>query len=289
MPPSVRDTGAHPYVGARFALLTQHAKESSIAPVINKAFAGASLEVVRSFDTDTLGTFTRDVPRPGSQIAAARRKAELACELGGVGLGLGSEGAFLPGPFGFGLLDFELVVLVDRALGIEIVGRAEASAPALHATVSDASGLEAFALRAGFPAHGLVLRPDRDDDPRIHKDLMTFDALGDAFAVLLSVFATGRVFVEQDLRAHRNPARMGFIRSATQDLVRRARELCPACLHPGYGHVAVIPGLRCRDCRTPTRVPLADELGCVCCVHRQRRTRSAVTFADPAYCDFGNP
>ena len=106
-----------PYQGARLALLTQHGKERVVAPRLRDVF-GAELVVVRDFDTDTLGTFTRDVPREGTQLEAARRKAKLACELGGVFVGLGSEGAFVPGPFGFGTWNVELVVLLDEALGL---------------------------------------------------------------------------------------------------------------------------------------------------------------------------
>ncbi|MFM8457386.1 MAG: hypothetical protein ACKOB0_00350 [Chthoniobacterales bacterium] len=81
-----------PYAGASFALLTKHAKEQAIAPRLARAL-GAQVSVVDTFDTDTLGTFTREVPRFGSQLDAARKKAELATEMSGCPLGLGSEGS----------------------------------------------------------------------------------------------------------------------------------------------------------------------------------------------------
>ena len=99
------------------------------------------------------------------------RKARLACELSGGALGLGSEGAFLPGPFGFGLMDLELVLLADLERDLELIGFAESPAFALHETLTDATGLDTFAARADFPRHGLVLRPDGDGDPRVRKDL----------------------------------------------------------------------------------------------------------------------
>ncbi len=281
--------GPHPYVGARFALLTMHGKEDAVAPPLREAFAGSSLAVVEGFDTDTLGTFTRDVARAGSQIEAARRKARLACELGGVELGLGSEGAFVPGPFGFGVVDLEIVLLVDRARNFEIVGYAQEHAQALHTTLSDAGALAEFAARADFPRHGLVVRPDDEDDPRIRKGADTAEALEAAFEAALAESRTGRVFVEHDLRAHRNPTRMKVIGDAMRDLVARAASLCPGCALPGFGRVAIVPGRPCRDCLSPTQVPLADEHGCVSCAHRVREPRGGPPWADPARCDLCNP
>ena len=74
--------GRASYAGSTFALLTKRAKESEIAPRFQQA-PGASVTLGDSFDTDTLGSFTRDVPRFGSQLDAARKKAELAIELSG--------------------------------------------------------------------------------------------------------------------------------------------------------------------------------------------------------------
>ncbi|MFM8364629.1 MAG: hypothetical protein ACKOAS_05690, partial [Verrucomicrobiota bacterium] len=106
------------YTGASFALLTKHSKERVITPRFQEAL-GAGVLVVDSFDTDTLGTFTREVSRAGSQMEVARRKAELAIELSGLPLGLGSEGSFGPGPFGFVASNLEVIVMRDRDLGIE--------------------------------------------------------------------------------------------------------------------------------------------------------------------------
>ncbi|MFM8719806.1 MAG: hypothetical protein ACKOFH_09800, partial [Chthoniobacterales bacterium] len=71
-----------PYAGASFALLTKHAKEQAIAPRFARTL-GAKISLIDTFDTDTLGTFTREVPRFGSQLDAARKKAELAIEISG--------------------------------------------------------------------------------------------------------------------------------------------------------------------------------------------------------------
>lgn len=71
------------YSGRRITLLTQHGKERVIAPVLD-AVPGCGVERMSGFDTDTLGTFTRDIPRAGTQIEVARRKARIGMELSGL-------------------------------------------------------------------------------------------------------------------------------------------------------------------------------------------------------------
>jgi hypothetical protein len=68
--------------GQTVALLTQHGKERVIAPALASAL-GVEVRHVQGFDTDQLGTFSRDVPRAGSQREAARRKAEIGMRLSG--------------------------------------------------------------------------------------------------------------------------------------------------------------------------------------------------------------
>jgi hypothetical protein len=277
--------GQH-YCGARIALLTQHGKERVLAPLFASGL-GAQLVVADGFDTDTLGTFTREVDRAGTQLEAARRKAEIAMELSGADIGLGSEGAFVPGPFGLGSWNIEALVLVDRVRGIEVVGRAGRH---LYAAVRSTDELAAFAARSGFPEHGLVVRPNDERDPRIVKGIVSAAALDAAFAEALRWSKDGAVFVESELRAHLNPTRMSVVGEAGRDLVARLSTACPSCGSPGFGVVGQIPGLPCRDCGAPTRRPIADELGCVQCGYSaERALRDGAECADPAVCDYCNP
>jgi len=277
------------YRGARIALLTQHGKERVLAPLFASEL-DATLVVEGGFDTDALGTFTREVPREGTQLEAARRKAEIAIERSGAEIGLGSEGAFVPGPFGLGSWNIEALVLVDRARGIEIIGRAGAAGRHLHASVATLAELVAFATRAGFPEHGLVLRPNDERDPRVVKGINTQAALVRAFERVVREATGGVVFVENDLRAHFNPTRMASIGEAGRDLVARMKCACSACGLPGFGAVGQVPGLPCRDCGAPTRHPVAEEFGCVRCEHREERPlRDAAESADPSVCDYCNP
>jgi len=154
------------YAGRRFSLLTQHGKERVIGPLVRESL-GVEVELAVGFDTDTLGTFTREVVRPGTQLDAARKKAQKGMEILGASYGIASEGSFGPDPFGLFPWGLELVILIDRARGIEVVGRARGPGRHLHDHVSTPEALDAFAERAGFPEHGLVVRADGPDDPHI--------------------------------------------------------------------------------------------------------------------------
>lgn len=277
----------HPYAGATFALLTQHGKERVFAPRLMEAF-GAKLEVVSGFDTDRFGAFTREVPRAGTQLEAARAKARAAVELSRHPLGLGSEGAFVPFAPGLGVAGVELVVLVDRERALEIVGRAEGPGRHDFASVESAAQLVRFAVAAGFPQHGLTLRPDHADHPFVQKGLTSWPSLTRAFQRAQAEATSGAVFVEHDLRAHQNPTRMALIASAVADCLARMQRLCPGCGAPGFGVTALIPGRPCADCGAPTRRPMAERWGCVKCPFFSARTLP-VGAADPGVCDACNP
>lgn len=282
-----RSLSAHPYAGATFALLTQHGKERVFAPRLIDAF-GARLEVVSGFDTDRFGTFTREVPRAGTQLEAARAKARAAVELSRHPLGLGSEGAFVPFSLGLGVVGVELVVLVDRARELEIVGRAEGAGRHESAVIETPAELVRFAVSAGFPEHALTLRPEHADHPFVQKGLGSWPALTAAFQRAREASGNGAVFVEHDLRADQNPTRMMLIGAAVTDCLARTRALCPGCGAPGFGVRELVPGRPCADCGTPTRRPMAERLACVKCSYTS--TRALVDApADPSSCDACNP
>ncbi|MFO7918035.1 MAG: DUF6671 family protein [Anaerolineae bacterium] len=281
--------GSYSLAGRTIALLTRHGKERVIAPMLEPAL-GCRVEVVDTFDTDQLGTFTREIPRAGTQLEAAARKARIGMELSGSSFGLGSEGAFGPDP-GIGLIPWnvEYVVLVDDARGLELAGLAQGPARQAHRTVNTWKALEGFAEEAGFPDHHLVLRPDNENDPRICKGIADFETLERTYAWAREQSATGEMFVEIDLRAHCNPTRMQMIARAAEDLVTRLGSPCPECGAPGFWLVERLPGLPCADCGAPTRQARAEVRGCIRCPCRETRPAGPGQYADPAVCDWCNP
>lgn len=277
------------YEGRRFTLLTQHGKEKVIAREL-EVLLGCRVERTEGYDTDLLGTFTREVPRPGTQLDAARRKARIGMEISGSSLGLGSEGAFGPHPIGgFVSWNVEILVFIDDELGLEAVGRSEGPANFSQRVLADWAEAEAFAHQAGFPLHQLVVRPESGDDPRMRKGISDWTELEAAFAWAKNQSSSGRLYMENDVRAHTNPTRMEIIRLAAGDLAARLSSSCPACGLPGFAFIERIPGLPCNGCGAPTRLTRAEVNGCLKCPHRETHVLRLQSFADPGCCDFCNP
>ena len=278
--------------GARALLATMHGKERVVAPLVRR-FLGLTVTVPSSFDTDRFGTFSREVPREGSALDAARRKVTGAFAGDpSARFAIASEGSFGPHPhLPFLALDREIVLLADRESGLEIVGRhATAMTNYGHRVVRDAGeGLE-FAERFGFPGHGVIVMGARQREPApelaIVKDVMDASTL--AIKIGDVVGYCGSAFIETDMRAHRNPRRMRAIARAAVDVVRRARSRCPDCAVPGYAVIDKPIGLPCRDCGTPTGLVRAEILGCAGCGRRDER-QVKTPAADPGHCAHCNP
>jgi hypothetical protein len=77
-------------------LATMHQKERVMAPLLEKEL-GIKVIVPPNFNTDSFGTFTREIKRPGDQLETARLKAEKALLLTGETLAFASEGALIYG------------------------------------------------------------------------------------------------------------------------------------------------------------------------------------------------
>jgi hypothetical protein len=277
------------YAGRRVAFLTQHGKEQVVAPILQPGL-GCVIEHVTGFDTDQLGTFTRELARPGSQLDAARRKARKGMELSGLSLGLASEGSFGPDPFsGMFPWNLELLVWLDDSLGIEVVSMTQGAARSSHLQSGDWAEVEAFAARMAFPSHQLVLRPQSLDDPRLHKGIADAGRLKACFDECLAQSSNRQVFIEVDLRAFANPSRMKHIEQAAHDLVQRIRSCCPACETPGYGVTERLPGLPCSGCGLPTTSYRAEVWSCLRCNYQSQKARTDRTHTDPGHCEYCNP
>lgn len=253
---------------------------------------GIEVLVPPDFDSDRFGAFTREIPRAGTQMEAARAKAMAAMDALGLDLGIASEGSFGAYPsIPFVPGNVEMVVLIDRAAGLDIRGVHLATAVRFaHAWVGDVEEAIVFSVRAGFPEHGLVVRRDPDDPRAVFKGLTTDDDLRHAVDVTRASVEARRACIESDLRAHRNPVRMRAIRGATRDLIATARRACPSCGALGFRVVTDRPGLPCRWCGTPTDRTLALVYGRQRCRHRLDVTHpDGRGEADPGECPYCNP
>ena len=276
------------YKGSRVALLTQHGKEKVVAPLLAAAI-GCDVVLVTDFDTDHLGTFTRDILRAGTQIEAARKKARIGMELAHLPLGLASEGSFGPDPFtGMFPLNVEMLVWIDDTLEVEVIGMASGKTNFSHLLTTDWEQAEVFARATGFPGHGIVVRPRHADDSRIRKGIADWESLREAFLWACDEADNGCAFLETDVRAHMNPMRMEVIASATRDLARKLCTPCPVCNTPGFQIVERVSGLPCEDCGAPTREARADIRRCARCGHQVALERPEKT-APAGHCDWCNP
>ena len=196
------------YRDQQVALLTQHGKEGVIVPVLAK-LPGCRVEKVEGFDTDLLGTFTRDVARAGSQLDAARKKARIGMELSGHYIGIASESSFGTDPF-TGMLPWnsELLIWIDDRLGIAIVATSAGKTNFSHRLVDTWEEAEDFARSAEFPEHHLVVRPADEKHPELRKGLADWVSLQDAVTWALNFAPNRRAFVETDMRAFANPTRL---------------------------------------------------------------------------------
>jgi hypothetical protein len=165
------------YRNQHVALLTQHGKEGVISPVLAKLL-GCHVEKVEGFDTDLLGTFSRDMAREGSQLDAARKKARIGMDLSGHYIGVASEGSFGTDPF-TGMLPWnsELLIWIDDRLGIEIVTTSASKTNFSHRLVDSWEEAEDFARSVGFPEHRLVVRPADKKHSEFRKGLADWVSL----------------------------------------------------------------------------------------------------------------
>jgi len=280
----------HPYAGRVAVLSTKHAKLPLIGPPLERA-VGLQVEAV-AVDTDTLGTFTGDIPRLGTPLETAIAKARLGMGAAGVPLGIASEGSIGPDPaMPLVIADRELVVFVDDDAGI-VVWETHASweITTVTTTVRPREDLEQLLTRAGFPAHQLIVRPNSGQTQPIYKGIDNRRDLAAAVTECSSVATDGLAWVETDLRAHACPSRRAVIADAAERLALRLAARCPACGAPGWGRVDTLLGVPCALCGTEVARPRAEIDGCPACEHRA--TRPVVppeSRADPGECPYCNP
>ncbi|GAB4224689.1 MAG: hypothetical protein Kow0049_00680 [Stanieria sp.] len=287
-------TKDHSWLMNRSAILaTMHQKEQVIAPLFAQEF-GVKVIVPENFNSDRFGTFTRDIPRAGNQLAAARRKAEAVLDLTGETLALASEGAFFPHPhLPFLACDRELVLLLDRVNDLEIVGEELSTETNYnHCYVKNSTEALEFAQKVGFPKHSLVIMsdPDTKREEEIFKGINRPENLIEIVDFLLQKNAQDKVYVETDLRAMCNPTRMQVIKKATLKLIQKIAQLCPQCGCPGFDKSQQKQGLPCAWCHAPTNLVLAEIYQCQKCQFQETKMYpQGKQFADPGYCLYCNP
>jgi hypothetical protein len=277
------------YEGRKIVLLTKHGKESVIKPILENK-TGCELVTDSSFDTDRLGSFSREVKRRKSQLETARLKIKKGMRRAKTDMGIASEGSFglhpiVPIPW-----NVELVLLYDKRDRFEIYGVHESSDTNFdHKTIRSMEEAVEFAEKAGFPEHYLIIRPENAKSRHIIKDINSLEKLGEAFDLCKKRSKSGNVFIETDMRAYANPTRMKNIEKATQDLLEKLLIFCPVCGAPGFTVKESLPGLPCEICGTPGDMTLKHVLECHRCNHRHEELHPKGKAAPAEYCHHCNP
>ncbi|MEA5535280.1 DUF6671 family protein [Crocosphaera sp. XPORK-15E] len=274
-------------------IATMHEKEKVIAPILETQL-GVNIQVPKQFNTDEFGTFTRDIKRLGTQIEAARYKAQKALEMTGEKLAIASEGSFIPHPaFPFVSCDREIVLLLDLEHNLEIIAL-EISLETNHSHQKIKNVQEAleFAEKVGFPEHGLVvmLTANTTDKQHIYKGITEQSQLIEIVENALNESLNQTIHLETDMRAMVNPKRMKVIEKATQNLVKIIYQQCPECACPGFNIKESKPGLPCGLCSFPTESILLHIYHCQRCNFVEEKLfPNGIKTADPTYCQYCNP
>jgi len=280
------------FSGRTAILGTQHGKQEVIAPMLESSL-GLQVEVLQDFDTDRFGTFTGEVARVRNAKETVRAKARAAlAEAPHGAFGVASEGSFGPHPeIPFVSCGLELVMLTTHDGAIELIGT-DLTFETNFASVDVRSldEIAAFAQRAQFPSHGLMVKAcatHATGGASITKAIRELTVLEGAVRALLA--RDGCATLETDMRAHLNPTRMQSIARATASLILAASSLCPRCHAPGFVVTGVERGLACEACARPTQRPIAEILVCAGCAHRVTRAIDGPGTASAGQCDWCNP
>ena len=264
----------HPYRHERIGLATIHAKELAVAPPFWRLL-DAQIVVAPNVDTDSLGTFSGEVPRPAPVVETCAAKAELAFRTLDVDCAIASEGSYGPidrvplNPAGV-----EVMAFVDRRRGLRVI-----ETLATHRTnwrlmrfKAGDPGVPLAVKALGFPDYGVFVICNSDSSQPV-KELACLDEVVAAVDREASRSEDGLAMLIADMRAHRNPMRMKVLRALSWKLARRLQRLCPKCHTPGFGHIESRRGLPCEDCGDATHWIDFEIDGCAACGHAVGRPR----------------
>lgn len=278
------------YDGKDIVIFTKHKKEAAMVELLYKSIGG-NIRVFDKFDTDKLGTFSREISRKRNQKETAKKKCIIGMKkCKNADVIISSEGSFTTHPDAPIQWNIELVMFYDVEKKREICGYySGVETNSSHAIVEKYEEVLRFAKGAGFPEHHLIMRPNNKKSKKIVKGIDDELKLKDAFIKCLSKSKNQKVFIETDMRANANPTRMKNIEKATSNLIENILSFCPNCGEPGFVKTGVIRGLPCSQCGLPSEFPLEYIYSCQKCQHEERRKSDKSEKVDPMYCHHCNP
>jgi ribosomal protein L37E len=265
---------------------TIHKKEEVIAPLL--FHFGINCIAVK-IDTDSLGTFSGEVKRPGTMLETLRSKIQLVIrKIPHAKLIMASEGSFGPHPsLPFVKSNQETLMFYDRKHDLEIVSSDVSLITNLNEIVlKHNNSYEKFLKDVLFPSHGLIL----ESDGKLLKGINNLHFLEETIDQIFKNNKESSIKLSTDMRANFNPTRMKFIEEVGKNLINKIFTFCPTCQMPGFGIIKFLPGLPCRDCGHETNSYLFKVYKCEKCGFEEQKKRDDnVIYANPGECDVCNP
>jgi hypothetical protein len=277
------------FKGRLLMIATKHEKEKIISPIFEKEI-GVQCLVPENIDTDLLGTFTGEVERKYDPITTARHKCEMAMRQTNASLAIASEGSFGPHPSIFFVnANEEILVFIDKENDLEIIAKEISTSTNFNASlINNLRELKSFANKVGFPSHGLILRPSKENVTVVFKGITSWIKLIEKFNYLVNNY--GNAYIETDMRAMYNPTRRANIQIAANKLIEKIKTTCPECNTPGFGVTRIKEGLPCSFCKAETRSVKSHIYSCQKCKYEICKDFPYDKIEeDPMYCDQCNP
>ena len=284
----------HFFQHRRLLFFTMHQKEQAIAEQL-KAHFQLDCIIPPGIQTDCFGTFSGEIPRPGSQEEAALAKMDAAIQqFPDETIFLVSEGAFYPHPDSpFVTVNTELLFLRDLQLNLTIKAwHTSLETRARTAFILPNTNWDSLLDSFEFPTYGIVLsRWEDNKQVAVVKDLLNVGSVSTQVQSWQQQFPQAKIQISHDLRAHRNPLRMAQIEQAGQKLIQQMKQACPTCGLPGLSPIDIQRGLPCAACYRPTRLVKSITYRCAasCGYETAQPPEDAPAAADPMHCDYCNP
>lgn len=271
---------------------TMHHKDVIVAPLFNELLSCEILPVT-GLNTDSLGTFSGEIERKGTQEETALKKIETAHQLIFEPFIMASEGSFGPHPK-IPFINANIELLVLKNFEHNLIWKSwhistQIAAEELEVT-NDATAAE-FSSKYINQGYAIILKV-KDDSGKILssvKGLKKSDEIKFHFEELKKKHPSQKVFIEVDLRAMNNPLRQSSIKECAIKLIEKLKVVCPQCNCPGFEVCSVIKGLPCEICKLPTKLARAEIYQCQSCNYTEERIIENIAYADAQYCDFCNP
>jgi len=281
----------HAFSNSNFIFATRHGKGVAAEGCFQRVLNASVKELI--IDSDSLGTFSGEVERPGSMVDALREKVRLARAATKERFIMTSEGSFnSASSMGLFAQGVEMLMVHDALTGVEILEQ-HISLDTNYATefLKERETLPRFLERISFGTHALVLYPEGlPIQGNVCKGITEKEEAHTVFDLCLQRSPVSAVVAMSDMRAHLNPTRMKSITYCCELLAQRLSTHCPRCGSGGFGLVGSVPGLPCRECALPTQRARAERHSCPFCEESVEMPRSdGKTAADPVECEWCNP